>query len=153
MHSDRERVEERVSNESAVWTKGRAVLTVKGWRDAVVEERGFPVLSPYVEAVWLPVLGPSATLALRRLGALAAARPEGVDVDLGDLARDLGLGGATARLLRTLRRLEMFGMATSRVDHLAVRTAVGPLPERHLCRLSQRARAAHEHFVGRSSRR
>jgi hypothetical protein len=42
------------------------------WDDPMVERLGFPVNSLYTEAVMLPILGPSATFCLRRLGAWAA---------------------------------------------------------------------------------
>ena len=127
-----------------------SVVVVKPWRDPLVERCGFPVNSPYVETAWLPILGPSATLALRRLGLLATARPEGVEVDVGDLAADLGLGRGTGRnsiIARTLRRLETFGMAHWRGDELEIRTVVAPLPARHAERLSPGAAAVHRQLV------
>lgn len=127
-----------------------SVVTVKPWSDPLVEGLGFPVNSAYVESAWLPILGPSATLALRRLGLLAAASPEGVDVDLVELAGDLGLGKSTGRhsvIARTLRRLCMFGMAQWHGSDLAVRTCVAPLPARYADRLSPAAGAVHRQMV------
>ena len=126
------------------------VVVVKPWRDPLVERCGFPVNSAYVEAAWLPILGPSATLALRRLGLLAAARPDGVEVDLRELAADLGIGTGTGRqsiIVRTLRRLENFGMAQWRGRELEVRTVVAPLSARHAERLSPGAAAVHRQMV------
>lgn len=126
------------------------VVVVKPWRDPLVERCGFPVNSPYVEAAWLPILGPSATLALRRLGLLVTARPDGVEVDLRDLAADLGIGKGTGRqsiIARTLRRLENFGMAQWRGRELEVRTVVAPLSARHAERLSPGAAAVHRQMV------
>ncbi len=128
-----------------------AVVVVRPWRDPVVERCGFPVNSAYVESAWLPILGPSATLALRRLGLLAAARSAGVAVDVGHLATDLGIGKGTGRhsiMARTLRRLEMFGMARWRGGELEVRTTVAPLSARHAERLSPGAAAVHRRMVG-----
>jgi hypothetical protein len=124
-------------------------VILKPWRDPVVERCGFPVNSPYVEVAWLPSLGPSTTWALRRLGLLVTARPDGVEVDLRELAMDLGLGQGTARnsmVVRTLRRLELFGMARW-PGELAVRTVVPPLPARLVERLSPRATAAHRQLL------
>ena len=126
------------------------VVVVKPWQDSVVERCGFPVNSSYVEAAWLPFLGPSATLALRRLGLLASARPDGVAVDVRELAADLGLGtgvGRSSIIARTLGRLERFGMAQWRGDELAVRTAVAPLPARYADRLSPGAAAVHRQML------
>lgn len=127
-----------------------AVVVVRPWRDPLVEGCGFAVSSAYVEAAWLPILGPSATLALRRLGLLAVARPEGFEVVLGDLAADLGLGKGTGNdsiIVRTLRRLERFGMTRWCGEVLEVRTAVAPLPARHADRLSPSAAAVHRQMV------
>lgn len=121
-----------------------SAVVVKPWRDPLVERCGFPVGSAYVEAAWLPILGPSATLALRRLGLLVHAQPEGVEVDVADLAADLGLGKGTGHnsiIARTLRRLENFGMARWRGGALEVRTVVAPLPARYAERLSPGAAA------------
>ena len=63
------------------------------WDDPVVESSGFDALSPYVELFWLPVLGPSATLLLRRLATGLRAKPEGFDLQLDEAAQALGLGG------------------------------------------------------------
>ena len=67
------------------------------WADPAIERRGFPVNSIYTETVILPILGPSATLCLRRLSAFATAPPDGTVVDTKTLARDLGLGEGLGR--------------------------------------------------------
>ena len=41
-------------------------LGVLPWHDPSVEADGFDPRSPYVETFWLPLLGPSTTLLLRR---------------------------------------------------------------------------------------
>src|SRR5205807_399347 len=57
----------------------------------------FRPTSYYVEYCWLPVLGPSATWLYRHLGQMVAAHPDGVLVDLEELALDHGLGHSTGR--------------------------------------------------------
>jgi hypothetical protein len=114
-------------------------FVLRPWTDVLVEARGFPVSSMYTEAVLLPILGPSSVLCPRRPGSLAAARPERTEVDTARLARDLGLGdglGRHSQITRTLGRLCGFGMARWSDVNLEVRTAVAPVPERHLRRLS-----------------
>jgi len=120
-----------------VATRERFVL--RPWAAPAVEAHGFPVTSIYTEAVLLPILGPPAVLCLRRLGSLAAGRPEGTEVDTAQLARDLGLGdglGRQSQITKTLGRLCGFGMERWSGPGLDVRTAVAPIPERHLRRLS-----------------
>ena len=99
---------------------------------------GFDPHGRYVETYWLPVLGPASVVAFRRLNARLDARPSGLAFDLGDLAHSLGLGRSTARnspIVRTLHRLEQFGLA--RVDHgtYAVRRTAPALTRRQADRL------------------
>ncbi len=128
------------------------VLKVVALADPVVEAHGFGPESLYVEYCWLPVLGPTATLAYRRLGTVAAALPptEVVRLDLVDLAFGLGLGegiGRNSIMARALRRLVQFGAAEWRGDALAVRRALAPLTARQLVRLGFTARAMHERIT------
>jgi hypothetical protein len=116
------------------------------WSDPVVEALGFPVNSIYTETVLLPILGPSATLCLRRLSAWVAISPDGSTVDTTQLARDLGLGdglGRNSAISRTLNRLCWFDLAHWSNDELAVRTVVAPLPAHQLRRLSPPILAVH----------
>lgn len=127
-------------------------FVVRRWADPVVEARGFPVNSLYVEAVLLPVLGPSSVLCLRRLGSWAAARPGGTEVDTRQLARDLGVGDTLGRhsmMTRTLGRLCQFGMARWAGQELAVRSVVAPVPEHQLRRLSPELVGVHHRMVRR----
>jgi len=124
-------------------------VTVLAWRDPLVERLGHRPGSPYVEAVWLGVLGPSTTLAWARL-ARVAATVERASVDVTDLSVSLGLGeslGRNATITRTLNRMASFGAAHRTGDTLAVRLALPDLPERAVGRLSLSARLAHEHLA------
>jgi hypothetical protein len=97
-------------------------------------------------------LGPSSTFSLRRLGAWAAAEPDGATVDTRQLAGDLGLGDSLARhspITRTVNRLCQFDMAVWQSDELSVRTAVAPLGELHLGRLSAPVLEVHYALVRR----
>jgi hypothetical protein len=129
-------------------------IVVVAWHDPVIDTVGFPVTHPYVETLWLPVIGPSTTWALRRLGVWAAACPDGVSVPLQELAGSLGIGAGvapSAPIQRTLRRLVQFGLARWN-GRLSVRTTVPPLSARQLDRLSPALRRAHERMVaGRSA--
>lgn len=130
-----------------------AVLRISPLVDPVVEAHGFGPQSTYVEFCWLPVLGPSATWAYRRLGAAVAGRPTGerLPVNLVDLARSIGLGenlGRNSTLGRTLDRLVQFGVAAWwGEDTLVVRRALAPLSARQLARLSHTPRVMHSRLT------
>lgn len=124
-------------------------LTVVAWADTLVEAHGHRPGAPYVEAVWLGVLGPSATWAWTRLARIAATRP-GVTIDSTDLATSLGIGkslGANSAISRTLGRLVAFDAAQRGADIIAVRTALPDLPALRTARLSSSARLAHERLA------
>jgi hypothetical protein len=128
-------------------TPGR--LIVVPWPDPVADAGGHKPGSPYIETVWLGILGPSTTLCWQRLSRLANARP-GATVDTTDLAVSLGLGaslGRNAPLSRTLGRMVNFGAALRSGDSLAVRRALPDLPERMTGRLSPSGRLAHQHWT------
>ena len=121
--------------DSTDWLTMHDPLAVVAWTDPVVERFGHAPRSVYVETYWLPILGPSATWAMRRLTAWLEAQPDGYDVPLAELSRELGLGPGTGRnaiLTRTLARLVAFGMVTPFGDALAVRRVMPPLTRRQV---------------------
>ena len=121
-------------------------LAVVAWPDPVIEAHGHRPGSPYVETVWLGVLGPSATWAWQRLARIASTRP-GATINSTDLATSLGLGqslGPNAAISRTLSRLVAFDAAQRSAEVIAVRVALPDLPARRAARLSPSARVAHE---------
>lgn len=125
-----------------------AQLTVIAYRDPVIEAHGHRPGSPYVEYVWLGIIGPSTTWAWQRLARqLIASDGKPVGVDVTDLAVSLGLGeamGKNSMIVRTLHRLCRFGLANRNGQTLAVRTALPDLPAAQQGRLSYSARLAHE---------
>jgi hypothetical protein len=71
---------------------------------------------PYVDGVWLPVLGPASYVAWRHLARLAI-RSSRATISLDALAAATGLGaprGQQSPLSRTLRRLDRFDLAANR---------------------------------------
>ena len=50
------------------WIASHDPLTVIPLTDSVIDQLGHDVHSSYVETYWLPILGPSAIWAARRLG-------------------------------------------------------------------------------------
>ena len=142
------------AHEVQTWLASQEVLVVVPLADPLVESLGHAPHSTYAETYWLPLLGPSALWAMRRLAALAQAEPAGATLRLAELGPELGLGAGTGRsspLVRTLARLVLFNMAE--IDRhspaLRVRLAVPPLAARHLRRLPEHlaARCAAEAAV------
>ncbi len=126
----------------------RVRLRVEPWTDPVIDEVGHDPRSGYVETFWLPVLGPSATWLLRHLTIRLEESPGGIDLDLEDMARSLGLGerlGPNAPFARTLKRCVDFDMAEWRGPRLlAVRLRLPPLARRHIRRLPESLQLKHE---------
>jgi hypothetical protein len=121
------------------WLAGRDQVPAVAWEDEL--DAGFDPTSSYVETYWLPILGPSATWALRRIaGWLRKAPASGVWVPVEPLARSLGLGASAARnapVRRALGRLVDFRMARIDEDRdvLVVRTVIPPLGPHAIRRL------------------
>ncbi len=126
----------------------RVHLRVEPWPDPVIDEVGYDPRSSYVETFWLPVLGPSTTWLLRHLIIRLEESPGGIEMDVEDTARSLGLGerlGPNAPFARTLKRCVDFDMAEWRgPGRLAVRRLLPPLARRHLRRLPDSLQARHE---------
>lgn len=117
------------------WIVAHDPLRVVGFADPVIDQLGHPVRSEYVETYWLPILGPSAVLAARRLVDWLDTEPDGFDLPLGEFSRSLGLGGSLANhapVVRTLARLVDFGMAATGGSAHAIRRMAPPLPARYI---------------------
>jgi hypothetical protein len=129
-------------------------LHLTTWPDQLLEKRGYPADSGYVEAFWLPVLGPSATFLFRRLNVLLEAFPEGMTTEMNELGRELGLGTSDSKhspLQRAISRLVRFGLVRrSASGQLAVRRAVGPLSQHLVHSLPPFLQEAHEEVISRA---
>jgi hypothetical protein len=110
---------------------------------------GFEPLSLYVEEVYASVLGPTATLLLRRMARRLAAMSV-CFLDLDEEAKVLGVGGTV--LWRAIDRLEHHG-AVAWIDRdtlhpaLRVRSSLPPLAGHRLDKLPKFARAFHDALV------
>ncbi len=120
------------------WLASTDPIPVVPLHDPVVDGLGHSAESTYSETYWLPVIGPTALWALRRLNRWLEGAPRGYPLALAPLARELGLGGGTGRsspVVRSLARLVCFGLAEVRGGQLMVRRRVPPLAHRHVRRL------------------
>ena len=118
--------------------------------DPRVHRAGFPLDDPYLERCWLPVLGPTSVLLLRRMPVLWRDDPA-VGVPVDELSTALGLGHGTGRhspVWRTIDRLARFNFAYRVTDNqIDVYTEVPPLNTRHLAMLPASVGAAHEELL------
>lgn len=123
-------------------------VTVEPWTDEVLERVGHDPRSTYVERYWLPILGPSTLLLLRRLADGLDRAPDGYEVHLIEVAHQLGLGirgNRQSPFLRAIDRCCTFGAAQQLPgDRLAVRRRLAPLSVRQLQRLTPALRAEHD---------
>jgi hypothetical protein len=110
----------------------------------------------YVETFWLPVVGPTTIVLLRRLGAWLSAEPAGLSLDLSELSKMIGLGeyrsGPTAGVVRALARMASFDLARP-VDRPGVFGGefqlILPVPsllDRQVRRLPPSLRSTHEYL-------
>ena len=126
------------------------MLVVRAWNDPLVDEGGHDPRSRYVEQFWLGVLGPTATWLLRRLVAGLEHSPEGYEIDLERTAREMGMSyraGRASPFAKAMQRCTMFGLAHQTSDGIAVRRKVPVVAQRHLRRMPDAVRAAHERWV------
>ena len=139
-------------------TEDIATLTVRPWPDDVIDRVGHDPRSSYVERFWLPLLGPSSVVLLRRLAAELEDHPDEVSLPVEGTARSLGLGtrgGRGSSFLRTLERCRQFHLLHLEDDGctLLARRKLPPLNRGQVGRLPPAVRVLHEHWVQAELRR
>jgi hypothetical protein len=126
-------------------------VTLTPWPDPVIDTLGHDPRSEYVERFWLPTLGPTTLLLLRRIATLFDAGATELALDAPDLSQSLGVGardGSSTPLLRSFDRLVMFDLATSpKPRAFAVRRSVPPVNRRHLHRLPMSLQREHDDWI------
>ncbi|MSO37502.1 MAG: hypothetical protein EXQ69_04535 [Acidimicrobiia bacterium] len=124
-----------------------SALVIHPWPDPIIDTLGHDPRSEYVERFWLPTLGPTSLLLIRRLAAGLSSHPEGMSVAVGELSQALGLGnreGASSPLLRSFERLTQFDLACSTAPgKYAVRRSIPPVNLRHIRRLPDALQSEH----------
>jgi hypothetical protein len=118
-------------------------ITVRAWTDN--DTSGHMPASSYVETFWLPILGPTATWLYRRLAALCVHHDEGVQLDVADLAAQLGVRPQVIE--HTLPRLVRFNLVRPRgIARFDVRTRARRLGPGLVVMLPESLQALHEQF-------
>ena len=128
-----------------------ATMTVRPLPDVVIDQVGYDARSAYVERFWLGILGPSATWLLRRLVDGLEAAPDGYDLDLAQIATELGLGarsGQNSPFVRTIERCARFGVIELvGSTELRVRRKLPPLTRFQLSRLPAHLQEEHPAWI------
>lgn len=130
-----------------------ATIRIHPLIDPVIDTIGHDPRSLYVELFWLPTLGPTALLFLRRMAALFEESPEGVEICMAETSRSLGLGdrlGRQSPLSRSLTRLVQFDLAAAETESagsLSVRRFVPPVNRRHMKRLPESLQRVHDDWA------
>jgi hypothetical protein len=129
-------------------------VTVRPWGDSLLDRFGHEPRSPYVERFWLPVVGPSGTVLMRRLAERFDDEPDGYPLDLDEVAGSLGMAGRDgpgAAFRRTIERVASFGFVRFTETPagpcpaiMAVRRRLPTLTQRQLVRLPRSLRDDHE---------
>ncbi|MDA8025603.1 MAG: hypothetical protein M0T78_03550 [Actinomycetota bacterium] len=122
-------------------------VAVSHWPDQLIETFGFNAGSHYVEHFWLPILGPSCVILMRRLDRLAREGALASPVMLKDLSAEVGLGspnGYGMSITRTINRLIQFDMGkVVGGSTVAVRTHLPPLNYKQQLRLPEHVARLH----------
>ena len=128
-----------------------ATLTLTPWTDPIIDTLGHDPRSEYVERFWLPTLGPTTLLLLRRLATTFDRSPDAVTLDVAELSQSLGLGvreGPSSPLFRSVDRLIQFDLAVlMKPGHYAVRRNAPPVNRRHMHRLPLSLQREHEDWM------
>lgn len=124
------------------------LLHVTAWPDPVIDLLGHEPRSGYVERFWLPILGPTTTLLMRRLATGFDDAPDGYDLPTLETAAALGLGnkgGRNSPFLRALARAAKFKILRLDLpEGIAVRRRIPPLTRTQISRLPEVLRDEHD---------
>jgi hypothetical protein len=129
-----------------------ATLRITRSRETLDIDRSFEPISPYADLVWLPRVGPASLVMWQHLCRHLRRSPDGVTLDVDDLADALGLGqgrGASSPVRRTLGRLERFGAIKAQPAGYAVRARLPFLTGGQLGKVPATARRSHAAIVDR----
>ena len=121
-------------------------LGILPWVDHEHADQSEDPRSAYVETFWLPIIGPSTTLLLRRLADDFDAAPDGFEIDCVSVSREIGLGthlNKRSAFVRTLDRCVKFNMAQITGDVLYVRRRMPRLRDKQVAKLSERLQVLH----------
>jgi hypothetical protein len=110
---------------------------------------GYPITHPYIENLYLPIIGPSTYVLLRLLDRFADHNPDTFTIALDDLAHRIGLGnnGTTNRTTHTIDRLCAYRLAArTQPDTIVFPRCLPALSNRQLDRLAPSVARLDRHY-------
>jgi hypothetical protein len=122
-------------------------LAVRPLLEPATDTFGHDPRSWYSETFWLPTIGPTCLLLLRRMADGFDRNPDGFEVEPSALASALGISESTspnAPLQRSLRRLEQFSLLVrdpADNTRVLIRRYLPAINRRHIRRLPEPVRA------------
>ena len=126
-------------------------LSFLPWADRIHDTLGHDPRSWYVETFWLPTLGPTCVLLLRRLADGFDRNPGGFTISTAALSCSLGVGEQATTggpLRRAVKRLQQFSMAELDGDGaVLVRRNLPPIHRKHVKRLPPVVRSVHHEWA------
>ena len=115
------------------------------------EPPSFDPRSHYAETFWLPILGPSTLLLLRRVAERFDTEPDGFTLDLLETSQALGIaskGGRNSPFYRAINRVVSFKMGTTIDDTtIAIRRRMPTLHTGQVKRLPPRLANMHDEVL------
>ena len=123
------------------------IVTFQSWTMPPGRDVGHDPRSAYVERFWLSTLGPSATWIIRRIADHLDDSPDGVAVNLNDLAQSVGLSfarGVDSSFGNALHRCSMFNLIRPNGNGYDVKRRIPDLTTRQLDRMHQQLRRDHD---------
>lgn len=154
-HDTEHRTEHRTEHDTSPIQHPMTHATIRPWADPMVDERGHDPRSAYVERYWLSVIGPTATLIMRRFADEFDRDPDGFVIDLAHAASTMGVSyrkGQHSPFGKALHRCVMFGLAQPMPDGFVVRRKLPNVAQRHLSRLPDDVQRAHYDWAQRTIR-
>lgn len=126
-------------------------LTVCRLVDPALDPIGFPPLHPYVDRVWLALVGPTATVIFRRMGDAVRLNPGPWPMPTRQLATMIGVRNGE-RLAQSVGRMCRFGLAAyyPASGALHVRAAVAPVHRLALLRHCPALLVEHDRLLERN---
>jgi len=128
-------------------------LQVIIWKDPLNRETGYSPRSEYVETFWLPIIGPTTLLLLRKLSLQIEREPEGFQLLPLDWIHSLGLaprGGRHGPLWKSLDRACRFRLAQMVKDKYYIKQKFPMLNVTQISRLPEKLQTFHAKFPVKS---